>query len=417
MSVATTDGLQGRTVLCVIVGHFASAPRAQKEARALRVAGARVYVRGVWSDSTLAREDLGLAQALDVDFAPVVDLRSDGAGSFGDRARQRIAQEAFRRFGIVSSRVLGPGAPEMLRTARRIDADLTIVHSEPGLWVARALLARGARVAVDFEDWFSRDQLPADRPEPVRAVLRKLERDLLARAHACTTTTHVMAEALAADARTERVPAVVPNCFPAIAQGVALSGAADRVTPGVVSFYWFSRTIGPGRGLESLARALPLLRGEWQLTLRGSLHGHRDWFEATFPSPMRHRIHCVEPVDNAELSARTRSHDVGLALELPYCDNKQLTASNKIHEYLRGGLAVIATRTRGQQEVMAASPGAGMLVDAEDPVALAAAMQCMIDEPSSLRICRSSALHAGTEAWDWARHELTLVTALSGALA
>ena len=403
-------------MLCVIVGHFESAPRLQKEARPAR-RRCRVHVRGMWSDSMLAREDLVLAESLDVDFAPVVDLRADGAGSFGDRVRQRIAQVAFRRFGIVSSRVLGPGAPELLRAARRIGADLTVVHSEPGLWVARELLDDGARVAVDFEDWFSRDQLPGDRPEPVRAALRGLERDLLARAYACSTTTRVMAEALAADAGTDRVPAVVPNCFPAIAHGAALPGAADSIKPGVVAFYWFSRTIGPGRGLECLARALPLLKGEWQLTLRGSLHGHRDWFETTFPQDVQERVHCVEPVENAELPARTESHDVGLALEVPYCDNKQLTASNKIHEYLRGGLAVIATRTRGQQEVMAASPGAGVLVDAEDPVALAAAMQDMIDGPSLLRDFRSCARRAGDETWDWARHEPTLVAALSGALA
>lgn len=406
----------GRTVMIVIVGHLASAPRVQKEAAALRRAGARVVVRGNWFDSMLATEDMALAKELDVDFAPVVDLRRDGGGRIADRLRHRIAHERFNRFGHLSARVLGPGAPELLRAARGICADLTMVHSEAGLWVGRKLLDQGLRVGVDFEDWFSRDQLPADRNATAREALHSLEHFMLRNAHCCLTTTSVMAEAMAADAETIRVPTVVRNCFPTMTTGVADPVDGDPVDKAAVSFYWFSQTIGPGRGLETLAQALPLLRGHWQLNLRGSLHGYREWFERTFPREIRGRIQCLDPVTNAELPLRTRSHDVGLAIELPYCLNKQLTASNKIHEYLRAGLAVIATRTQGQQEVMQASPGAGVLVDASDAQALATAMQRMLDEPLHLLSCQRSSAQAGHLVWDWPLHEPILLRALANAI-
>ena len=405
----------GRTVLILIVGHLASAPRAQKEARALRAAGARVLVRGNWSHAALVAEDLALARELDVDFAPVTDLRRQG-GSSADRWRQRLARGA-NRFGLVSGRVLGPGAPELLREARRIRADLTMVHSEPGLWVGEKLLAQGLRVGVDFEDWFSRDQLPADRNASVRRVLDRLERHLLRHAHCCLATTEVMANALAGHAGATRIPTVVRNCFPAIDLAAAAGGSADPVRLSATRFYWFSQTIGPGRGLETLAQALPLLRGDWQLTLRGAIEGHRDWFAQTFQAEVRDRIVCLGPVSNAELPHRTRSHQVGLALELPYCPNKELTASNKIHEYLRAGLAVIATRTSGQEEVMRASGGAGAMVEPGDPQALAAAMQRMLDDPDHLHNCRRQAGQAGRTVWDWARHEPTLLAPLARALA
>jgi glycosyltransferase involved in cell wall biosynthesis len=407
--------LRGRTVLSVIVGHLASAPRAQKEARALRSAGAEVIIRGNWYDPSLVDEDRALAAELDVDFAPATDLRRLG-GHMVDRWRHRLAREA-QRIGLRSPRVLGPGAPELLRAARRINADLTVVHSEAALWVGRALLQDGRRVAVDFEDWFSHDQLPEDRSPSVRAALEVLERHLLVKAHACLATTHVMAEALAAHGHASRVPTVVRNCFPALAAGQDWPGAPDVVDPAVVSFYWFSQTIGPGRGLETLARALALVRGEWQLTLRGALDRHRAWFEVTFSPEVRKRIRCVAPVSNAHLPARTRSHDVGLALEVPYCLNKELTASNKIHEYLRAGLAVIATDTRGQAEVMHASGGAGELVAPGDVDALAVAMQCMLDDPAHRAACRAHAAQAGATTWDWARQEPALLHALAGALA
>lgn len=410
--------ISGSKVLLLIVGHLASAPRAQKEAAALRAAGAQVMIRGNWHDSVLAEEDIALARALDVDFAAVSDLRRDGAGSLGDRIRHRAAREAFIRFGMVTPRVHGPGAPELLRAARRIGADLTMVRSEPGLWVGRQLLAEGRRIGVDFEDWFSQDQLPEDRNIRARTVLQELERHLLRHAHCCVTTTRALADALALDAATTRVPTVVPNCFPAALDAAAGPAVrmSEAVPEGVVSFYWVSQTIGPGRGLEALARALPLLQGNWRLTLRGALHGHRDWFEQTFPESLRTRIRCLEPVPNAELPLRTAAHDVGLALEIPYCPNKELTASNKLFEYLRAGLAVIATGTRGQDEIMRACPGAGMVVAPGDPAALAQSMQAMLDDPIGLLRVREQARRAGREVWNWERHAPALLSALASGL-
>ncbi|MBA3486028.1 MAG: glycosyltransferase, partial [Lysobacter sp.] len=214
MTELPADTFKGRTVLIVIVGHLASAPRAQKEAIALRTAGAKVIIRGNWFDQALVDEDVALAQALDVDFAPATDLRREG-GRLTDRVRHRVAHESFRRLGTLSARVLGPGAPELLRAARHIKADLTVVHSEPGLWLGRRLLEDGRRVGVDFEDWFSHDQLSSDRKEPIRESLRALERHMLRHAHCCLTTTQVLSDALAEDAGTARRPTVVRNCFPA----------------------------------------------------------------------------------------------------------------------------------------------------------------------------------------------------------
>ncbi len=408
------DAFKGRTVMLIIVGHLSSAPRAQKEAQALRAAGASVIVRGNWSHPGLAEEDAQLAHALDIDFAPVTDLRRAG-GKLSDRLRHRGAHAVFQRLGRMTSRVLGPGAPELLRAARHVRADLTMVHSEPGLWVGQQLLADGLRVGVDFEDWFSADQLPGDRPERVRRTLQHLERDMLRRAHCCLATTRVMAQALAADADTTRLPTVVRNCFPVMPVDADVELGTERAGR-AVSFYWFSQTIGPARGLETLAEALALLHGDWQLNLRGATLGHSQWLERTFPAPVRARVRCLPPAPNRELHARTRVHDVGLALELPYCPNKDLTASNKIHEYLRGGLAVIATHTRGQEEVMEASPGAGTLVEPGNPVALARAMQTMIDDAQHRQRCREDAAHAGRHVWDWRLHEPALLHALAEAL-
>lgn len=407
--------LRGRTVLIIIVGHLASAPRAQKEAKALREAGAEVYVRGNWFDPALVEEDLAIARQLDIDFAPATDLRRVG-GSLLDRVRHRLSRLVHQRFGRVLPRTLGPGAPELLRAARRIRADLTMVHSEPGLWLGRELLRDGLRVGVDFEDWFSHDQLPEDRPEPVRETLRELERFHLRNAHCCLATTRVMADALAQEAGTTRVPAAIPNCF-ADDGARMVPDRLDAAGSTAVSFYWFSQTIGPARGLESLAAALPLLRGDWTLHLRGAVGMHSEWLASLFAPTLRARIHLLAPVRNAELPARSRAHDVGLALEIPYCTNKQLTASNKIHEYLRAGLAVVATATLGQSEVLRECPAAGQLVEPGDGAALASAMQAYIDRPDVLARAKACSLQAGETIWSWERFQPELLCTLASAFA
>ena len=409
--------LLGRKILILVGGHLAGAPRPQKEAMALRAAGACVLIRGTWWNPVLAEEDMALASEMGVDFATLVDLRGHGRGVLTLRLRQRLARECFTRLGWATPRTFGLGAPEYLREARHINADLTMVHSEVGLWVGTQLLREGRRVGVDFEDWFSQDLPLADRKGRPVAALQALERQLLRDAHCCLTTSQALAEALARDAGTSRVPTVVPNCFPAAMRVNAMSGARDAKPKGVVSFHWFSQTIGPGRGLETLALALPLLKGEWQATLRGALRGYKGWFDRTFPAAVRTRIHLLDPVPNKELLARTMSHDVGLALEVPYCPNKELTASNKIFEYLRAGLAVIATRTHGQEEVMRACPRAGDLIPPEDPAALAAAMQSMLDNADYLANCRRFSNEAGGAVWSWEVHEAKLVSAIGDALA
>ena len=175
-----------------------------------------------------------------------------------------------------------------------------------------------------------------------------------------------------------------------------------------MSFYWFSQTIGPGRGLETLAKALSRLQGNWELHLRGELRSYGVWFDMTFPAVIRDRIRCLGMVTNADLAAHSASHDVGLALEEPFCLNKDLTASNKIFEYLRCGLAVIATATQGQMEVMNRCPEAGWVIPPADEEALAAVMQRCLDERENLDRTKLAASQAASGTWAWESFEGSL---------
>jgi glycosyltransferase involved in cell wall biosynthesis len=402
----SVGALNSQPVLLILIGgHLATAPRPQKEAAAAIKSGCRVMIRGIWWNDRLADEDLALAASIGAEFAPVIDLRKRDRSTLLLKLKQRLAREVCSRFAWESSRALGIGAPEMLKEALRIKPDLTMVHSEAGLWVGDQLVQRGFRVGVDFEDWFSEDLPMADRKGRPLGLLKRLERKLLREASLKLTTTQVMAEALAKDAGTKRLPEVIPNCFPWSKAPRSGTGTQDMRSPTARSFYWFSQTIGPGRGLETLGKALAQVQGDWELHLRGDLRNYQSWFETNFPALIRDRIKLHGPVSNAELPSASSGHDVGLALEEPHCASRDLTATNKIFEYLRCGLAVIATQTAGQEEVMSACPDVGWRVPPGDVEALRGVLQSCIDNRDLVMKARESALVAASSRWAWESFE------------
>lgn len=405
-------------LLILLGSHLATAPRPQKEAEAARDAGWEVSIRGTWWTDQLAQEDLEIADRLGVDFAPVADIRPGARSAWTLRFKQRLGRELMNQCGLRNGRAFGLGGPELLQAARSLRADLTMVHSEAGLWVASQLLKEGFAVGADFEDWFSAD-FPAGASRRSRDFLVQLEHEALHRANPILTTTQVMAEELARSADSNRIPVAIPNAFPWSQgpHGVSRDASRDLRDPEALSLCWFSQTIGPGRGLETLAYALAGVTGNWQLHLRGYQHSYfQDWFERTFPKSLRERIVVHSTVPNASLAAVTASHDIGLALETTTSRSRDLTATNKIFEYLRCGIGVFATDTAGQREVLDACPDAGRIVPQNSVEVWCRTLQELIDDRALVTSMKAAAAAAGETVWDWERHRPVLLQALRSGL-
>ncbi|HEY9824594.1 MAG TPA: glycosyltransferase [Stenomitos sp.] len=402
--------------ISIFIGaHLCTAPRPQKEAQTLAAAGHTVTVYGIWFDAQLAERDRQLMPTLPYRFEPILDFRPQSTSRwqrFGVRLQARLAREGFRRWQLFSPALLGYGARAMLRRALQDRADLSIMHSEAGLWAGSQLLKHGLRVGVDFEDWFSEDLLPSAQQTRPLTQLRQLEQTLAQRCTYALTTSQVMADALAA-AYQAPPPAVVYNVFP----------KTDAVTPSSTprhqppSLHWFSHTIGPGRGLETLFAALPHVELPVTIALRGNYpDSSRRWMEPLIPEEWRSRITIYPLVSNAELPLRIAEHDIGLALEIPFCRSRQYTVTNKLFQYLQGGLAVIATQTDGQQEALSQAPDAGTLIPADDPAALAQAINAYARQPDRLAAAQQAAYHAAQARLCWETQADTLLSVLDRAL-
>ena len=410
-----------RRIVILSGSALSSNPRAYKEARTLAAAGFDVEVLGGWLDETLAAFDRELLRSAAFRYTPVIDFAASGARGRMERqicrAWSRTARFIFEAFGTESMRQLGYATGALLRQARARNADLYIGHTEQGLAAARSLLRSGRRVMIDMEDWYSEDLLPeARRTRPI-ALLRRCERDLLCEAAGATCPSHAMSRALA-EAYGCAPPVLIYNAFP-WAERSSLDGERrDRAAGAAPSVHWFSQTVGPGRGLEDLFAALPYLSRPIAVHLRGRpVRGFDDWLAASVSPPWRSHVFVHAAVPPAALLSRIAEHDIGFAGEMLYCRSRDLTVTNKILQYLLGGLAVVASDTAGQREIAAGAPEAVALYPPGDAKALAARIDDLLSSPERLRAARADALRAAKTLYCWECQQPSLLAVVERALA
>jgi glycosyltransferase involved in cell wall biosynthesis len=238
-----------------------------------------------------------------------------------------------------------------------------------------------------------------------------LEHDLLHRAAYVSTTSQAMADALHRTYGGKR-PIVVSNSFP------LQPLPAPRANAPLPAFFWFSQTIGPGRGLEPFLTAWAATHASSRVVLLGNVDAaYRESLIGALPPPRRSQLEFRDPVAPLDLPALIAEHDIGLALEPSEPANKNFTISNKILQYLNAGLAVVASDTAGQGEVFARAPGIGELVALQDTAALASRLDALLADPARLAASRQAARRAAEATYCWEKEAPVLIRAVEAALA
>ncbi len=395
-------------ILIVSSGSPCRNPRPLKEAGALGTAGHDVTLLTVSESPEL--------DALELTLTAGAPFKHESVGRnlgrltrLQQRVATRLAVQATAA-GFECLRALGPVAA-LRERARAFAADLTIVHNEIPHWIGVDLLARGRRVAADFEDWHSEDLLPADRRGRPLGRMRELERTLLQQATYVSTTSQALSSALV-ERYGGRPPIVVTNSFP------LQPDPRTPTTPASPAFFWFSQTIGPGRGLEEFLAAWQRTTQPSRVVLLGQIRGaFAEELLNRLPDTLRPRLEFLPLVAPAELPGVIARHDIGLALEQAAIRNRDLTITNKILQYLNAGLAVVASETRGQREVMARAPQAGIVVDLAETTALTVALDNLLKDPARLAAMGRAARQAAVDHYCWEKEAPKLVAHVAAVLA
>jgi glycosyltransferase involved in cell wall biosynthesis len=298
----------------------------------------------------------------------------------------RLCARAYRR-----------AHPELVREAAAEPADL--FYGGGGALITTAAAARqvGAPYALDLEDFHSAEQTDSSEDELSNRIAERIEWAVLPGAAFLTAAGEAIAGAYTRKYGVR--PIVINNTFP-----------LPRKAPGLIPssgeglrLYWFSQTIGPGRGLEDAVAAMGLAGIPGELHLRGSaipeyLEALRHFAASSAP---RLRVVHHEPAPPDAMGELCCGYDVGLAVEQPVALNRSLCLTNKAFTYLLGGLAVVFTDTPGQRS-LARDLGEGALVyPPGDVAALAAGLRRWANNKALLSRAMAAAWEAAKRRWHW----------------
>lgn len=394
-------------------------PRLVKEADALTEAGHQVHVlcshTVSWADDS--DEILLRSRRWACSY---VGGESGSARYLWSRVRHGVARrfpQAWKLAPEWARGALSRVTPELQAAASELDCDLYIAHYVGALTAAGAAAKKkGVLLAFDAEDFESGYYDYKTGPRPVDLLTEEVERQYLRQCRYVTAASPGIAAAYATKYGIPK-PTSILNVFPLADRPLQFRKTKPD---GPLRLYWFSQTIGPGRGLENVIHAMSMLRDcDIEFHVRGrcsSGYDERLRQVAGESGLDRTKVIFCPPAAAVDMIKLSAEYDVGLALEQPASPNRDLCLTNKIFSYLLAGNAVAATSTTGQKPIVESLGPAGFLYEPGDSAALARGLRFWHDDRSELRRAREAAWSLGTHRFNWDIEKRTLVEVVNGVL-
>lgn len=373
-----------QTIIAIVShSHICRNPRVLKEAILLS-ASYKVIVLTAIHSHKLYQEDLVLIKGENIDYQFYADLRSRNLTALYDKVVLKLFSKLQRFLGFESRYTLGYGGQRLKEKCRRAKASLYIMHQELPTVIGCELLRENYNVAFDFEDWYSQDLLPESRRWRPLKLLQDSEAYALRNASFVITTSSTLAEKLSAFYSCP-MPGVIYNVFPTTESN--LSSESFKMP---VRLFWFSQTVGKGRGIEEFIQTINKLKVGLELHVLGSIYqSYRSDISDLLSA--NHRIHFHDLVDERDLPSKISSFDIGLALEKTEPLSRNYTITNKFFQYIQAGLPIISTETCGQIEVFSRFRP-GYLLPQHPDVEQIAALEQWLTDPKKLAEAKNNAV-------------------------
>lgn len=384
--------LEGKRVVMLVWNAFVSDARVLREARTLADAGAEVCVVAVRASADLPATET-VAPGVHVErvarrrsFLPILPI---------------LPRLAVRRawYGI-QRRVLGRKilAPPMGRAAwweldRKLTGLLQIRDIHRGMYRAALSWRPDVIHAHDFNTLFpaarvkARCRIPlvydaheisADREGYFGRVwfVRWIERRYGSRAQGRITTTKMRADWFAEHYGFRDMTVIQNRPLTRIVEGsdrIRDTFKIESSRPVVL----YQGGLQSGRGLRNLLEAM---RDTPQADLVFVGDGKQRLLLEAASIDIRHRVHFAGMVSLDELPDWTASADIGVQALRNTCLNHYTTDSNKLFEYVMGGLPVVASNFPEIRRIVT-DHDLGLLVDPESVESLRDALRTLIDDP------------------------------------
>lgn len=297
-----------------------------------------------------------------------------------ERALRAVARIPYMALGKLNPGLLHPRATRLARMLREINAEAYVGHNiDTLLPVIQAAQTRNSVAVFDCMEYYS-DMGDGQTPSG-RRLVRQIEANGLGRCQLVLTSSDLLSDALVSAYGIKR-PLALYNAPP-------LEAHRPQHVSGTRGFqlYWRNSVLGFGqRGLEDALAALVLLPSDITLHVQGRLPPDGGAMLRTRISQLGldSRVVIHPPYLHPDAVREASAHSVGLCLEREGNRNHELTVSNKIFDYLMGGLPVVASDLPALRSIVDRSE-AGVVYQPGSAPELALKVRTLYDDPVSLR--------------------------------
>ncbi len=400
--------------ICLITpGHVSSCPRIVKEADALVEAGYEVTLvsgRNFEPVVVLDRDILSRARWNHCEVPTSHGLRA------GLRRLARKGLQLVRPHTVGAAAAeffVTPGLTALIAAVVQTKADFYHAHCLGGLPAAAAASRVTRRpFSFDVED-FHEEESDAVLSNPTeRAAVARLMKEHLPRAAFVTAASPLIAERCSASYGVNAVPLL--NAFAPL-QDPAVRGVHLVSKQAPACLYWFSQTVGPGRGLEEMIDVIALMKTPVVLQLRGFVSESYKSSLLSRGASQKVAIDFLEPGSPEEMVQLAAEADLGLSLEQSSPPNRDICLTNKVFVYLAAGIPQLMSKTRAQAAFGREIGAAAILADMSASAATAQKLDALLGDPVALDAARQQAVAMG-ERFSWQREKRRFVELVNKAV-
>jgi glycosyltransferase involved in cell wall biosynthesis len=290
---------------------------------------------------------------------------------------------------------------EMLYKAKSIKADLYIAHNLSALPIAvKAAKFHKAKCGFDAED-YHRQEVNDNTNSKEYKLAKYLEDKYLLQVDYLTAASPLIAN---------EYKKLYPKLNPIVINNVFLTRKLHSFSKSETSIpklklFWFSQTIGKGRGVEDIINAMGIMKNEnICLTLLGQINTPTYTYLQNLAQINKLKVsqlNFLPPVNSDEIFDIASHFDIGLALEPGFCLNNNLALSNKIFTYLCAGNAVVASETKAQKQLLNSYPNIGKTYKIGDIEALANILKYYDENKEALQNAKNASLLLAKNELNW----------------
>lgn len=402
--------------ICFITpGHISTNPRLVKEATALLKHNFKVHI--IFTQYTLKQisEDYIILNANPEITYDVLNWSGDTLKSFILKIITGIKQKASFKivnllsFQFLKNITLNRNYNWQLNMAKKRIADLYIAHNLSALPIAIiAAKYHTKKAGFDAED-FHRFEISNDKAHKSVAINIFYEEKYMPLADYLTTASPLIAEAY--EKILNRKLSVILNVFPVL-------GSLSKKSSIGIKLFWFSQTIGPNRGIETIVKAISILNNPGiELHLLGELSS--EYKDALFEILRKYNVNQEQikfysSISPNSIPAFSKQFDIGLASETSFSINNKLALSNKIFTYCQTGLAIVASDTEAQQKLLNDNPGLGLLYQQNDASSLASILHRLCTNTLDLEEAKIRSFNYAKTKFNWELEQKKFISLVDG---